>query len=118
MNRNQPSAYEYCLEPASENSAVEVVHGWIFKDDKWVAHAWCEFADRVIDLGRSTHSMDKFNYYITNRVREERCHRYSRIDFFTLVGDEGHFGPYDKELFFAPTSERDPLEVIEAGEVE
>jgi hypothetical protein len=115
MSRNQPSAYEYCLEPASENSATEVVQGWIFKEDKWVAHAWCEFADRVIDLGQSTHSMDKFNYYTTYQVSEERCRRYSRIEFFTLVGDEGHFGPYDKELFFASTCERDPLEVIASG---
>ncbi len=114
-DRNKPSAYEYCLEGASENIETEVVHGWIFKDGKWVAHAWCEFADKVIDLIESTHSMSKFDYYQKFMVSDQRCKRYSRIEFFTLVGDEKHYGPYDKNLFFAETSDEDPIDVIESG---
>ncbi len=118
MFDRKPTAWEYCLESASENAETEVVHGWIFKDGKWVSHAWCEFADRVIDLTVSTHSTDKFNYYIKYMVSDQRCRRYSRLDFFKLVGDEGHFGPYDKEFFFAETCDRDPLEVIESRKSE
>ncbi|WP_027721043.1 hypothetical protein [Maridesulfovibrio zosterae] len=114
MYNRQPSAWEYCLEGASENIETEVVHGWIFKDGVWTAHAWCEFADRVIDLALSTHSTDKSDYYTKYMVSSDRCRRYSRIEFFELVGNEKHFGPYDTDLFFAETSEQDPLEVIEA----
>ncbi|SDL33805.1 hypothetical protein SAMN05660337_2693 [Maridesulfovibrio ferrireducens] len=115
MYNRQPSSWEYCLEAASENIETEVVHGWIFKDGKWVTHAWCEFADKVIDLTESTHSMPKFEYYQRHMVSDQRCRRYSRIEFFTLVGDEKHFGPYDTELFFAETSDEDPIDVIEAN---
>lgn len=114
MYNRQPSAWEYCLEGASENAETEVVHGWIFKDGQWVTHAWCEFADRVIDLTLSTHSTDKFDFYTKYMVSSERCKRYSRIEFFELVGNEKHFGPYDKELFFAENCDQDPLEVIAA----
>lgn len=115
MFDRQPSSWEYCLEGASENTETEVVHGWIFKEGQWVTHAWCEFADKVIDLTESTHSMPKFDYYLKHMVSDERCKRYSRLEFFTLVGDEKHFGPYDKDLFFAETSDEDPIDVIAAN---
>ncbi|WP_027177624.1 hypothetical protein [Maridesulfovibrio bastinii] len=115
MFDRKPNAWEFCLEAASENIETEVVHGWIFEDGIWKTHAWCEFGDRVIDLTRSTHSMPKFDYYLKYRVSDSRQKRYSRLKFFELVGDEGHFGPYDKEFFFAESSEIDPLEIIEGG---
>lgn len=112
MFDRKPTSFESCLEAASENTETEVVHGWIFRDGVWHTHAWCEFGDRVIDLTASSHSMPKFDFYIKNNVKPERLRRYSRLEFFQLVASEGHFGPFDKDFFFAETSEEDPLKVL------
>ncbi|NJB67284.1 hypothetical protein GGQ74_000924 [Desulfobaculum xiamenense] len=114
MFDRKPTAFESCLEAASENPETEVVHGWIFRDGAWRTHAWCEFADRVIDLTASSHSMPKFDFYVKNRVTPERCRRYTRLNFFERVAETGDFGPFDKDFFFAETSEKDPLDVLGA----
>ncbi|SKA79312.1 hypothetical protein [Desulfobaculum bizertense] len=113
MFDRKPTSFESCLEAASENTRVEVVHGWIWKEEQWEAHAWCEFDDRVIDLTESRHSMPKFDFYVKFKVDPKRCKRYTRLHFFELVGDEGHFGPFDKEFFFAASSATDPLERLQ-----
>ncbi|MFK4765371.1 hypothetical protein ACI3L3_11435 [Desulfobaculum sp. SPO524] len=114
MFDRKPTSFESCLEAASENPETEVVHGWIFKDGTWQTHGWCEFADRVIDLTESSHSMPKFDYYVKFKVSPERTRRYTRLNFFERMAAEGHVGPFDKEFFFADTSDEDPLTVIAA----
>lgn len=72
-------------------------------------HAWCEIGEAVIDLTATREAIDKATYYRIMGVTPERTIRYTRLQFFTLAADQGHSGPFDEVLFFAPTTPRDPL---------
>ncbi len=104
-----PACFDMTLEIISENFDAVVVHGWISGTTQWILHAWCEFGDDVVDLSESRDPIPRSEYYPAMGVEEERIRRYSRLDFFTLVTELRHFGPFDKELFFAVTSLDDPL---------
>ncbi len=105
----RPKAFEAVIEVGSECEECVIVHGWLHVDGQWVLHAWGETAEAVYDLTESREPIKKEEYYQRLGVTEERLRRYDRIAFFTLLGDHRHFGPYDKEFFFAETSATDPL---------
>lgn len=105
----RPKAFEAVIEVGSECEECAIVHGWIHVDGKWILHAWGETEEIVYDLTETRDPLPKQEYYVKFGVTEERLKRYDRIAFFTLLGDAGHFGPYDKAFFFAETSETDPL---------
>ncbi|XPV76903.1 MAG: hypothetical protein ACNI27_02990 [Desulfovibrio sp.] len=100
------------LEFASDLAGAEIVHGWIFNSKEWILHAWGEIDGVVYDFTKTRTPFDKNEYYDFFKIEEKRCRRYERIEYFTLVGDTGSVGPYDKELFFATSSTEDPLVVI------
>ena len=109
---HKPGCFEATLEIASENHEAVVVQGWIFGSSQWILHAWCEFGDEVVDLTESRQPIPRSEYYLAMGVEEDRIRRYSRLDFFTLATEHGHFGPFDKELCFAATSPDDPLKSV------
>lgn len=106
----KPKAFEAVIEVGSECEDCAIVHGWLHADGQWVLHAWGETDAAVYDLTESRDPFRKEEYYARFGITEERLRRYTRIEFFTLLGDHRHFGPYDKDLFFAETSATDPLE--------
>ncbi len=97
------------MEVAGENADAVVVHGWIYDRTRWILHAWCEIGDVVVDLTETRSPVPKADYYAAMAATETRTRRYSRLEFFSLAAEHGHFGPFDKEFFFAETSSRDPL---------
>lgn len=105
----RPKSFEACIEVGSECEDCSIVHAWVHVDGVWTVHAWGETDIAVYDLTVTRDPMHKSEYYQEMGVTEERLKRYSRIEFFTLLGDHKHFGPYDKEFFFAETSDTDPL---------
>ncbi len=111
--QHKPGCFDMTLEIASENFEAVVVHGWIHGTSQWILHAWCELGDNVIDLSESRTPIPRSEYYSSMGIEEERIRRYSRLDFFTLATELRHFGPFDKELFFAVTSLDDPLERLQ-----
>ena len=106
---HKEQSFEAVIEVGSECEDCTIVHGWLYDGTKWVLHAWGETSDAVYDLTESRDPQHREEYYKTHGVTEERLRRYSRIEFFTLLGDTKSFGPYDKELFFATESNVDPL---------
>jgi len=107
---HRPKSFEAVIEVASECEECVVVHGWVYLENKWIVHAWSETDTAVYDLTESERPIRKEKYYEHFGITEERLRRYDRVAFFTLLGDERHFGPYDKELFFATESDSDPLD--------
>ena len=94
---------------ASENGDAFVIHGWLHHQGSWILHAWCEIGEAVIDLTETREPIDKDTYYRVMGISPERSIRYERNVFFELAAKQGHFGPFDRELFFAETSSTDPL---------
>ena len=105
----KPKSFEATLEVAAENADAVVVHGWICDRTRWVLHAWCEIGDHVVDLTETRSPVPKADYYKAKGAAETRTIKYSRLEFFTLVAEHGHLGPFDKEFFFAETASGDPL---------
>jgi hypothetical protein len=103
------SCFEATLEVASETEEAFVIHGWLYNQEYWILHAWCEVDQWVIDLTETREPIDKSTYYRVMGVTPERSIRYNRQDFFALAATHGHFGPFDKALFFAVTSSEDPI---------
>jgi hypothetical protein len=103
------NCFEAVLEVASETRDVVVVNGWLYNRRQWILHAWCELGEAVIDLTETRAAIDKPTYYRIMGVTPERTVRYTRLQFFTLAAEQGHFGPFDKVFFFANTIPRDPL---------
>ena len=105
------------MEVASESDQATVVHGWIPGEEGWIVHAWVEIdADTEIGIYDLTQSNDPFlkeTYYKKIGATEERLKRYDRVTFFTLIAETGVFGPFDKDFFFANTSKKDPLNLVE-----
>ena len=104
------SCFEATLEVASETSDAVVIHGWLYNQEHWILHAWCEIDEWVIDLTETREPIDKSTYYRIMGVTPERSIRYNRQEFFALAAEQGHFGPFDKAFFFAEKSFDDPLE--------
>ena len=102
--------FEAVLEVASENENVVIVHAWIYNGKNWILHAWCEINDDVIDLTETRSPILKSAYYEAMGVSQKRAIRYTRLEFFTLMAEHGHFGPFDKAFFFAESLSQDPLE--------
>lgn len=107
---HKPQCLEAVIEVGSECEDCLIVHAWLYDGEKWILHAWGETDEAVYDLTESREPQNRDEYYKSHGVTEERLRRYSRVEFFTLLGDTKHFGPYDKKLFFAETSSTDPLE--------
>ncbi len=103
------SCFEATLEVASETNDAVVVHGWLLNQEYWILHAWCEIDEWVIDLTETREPIDKSTYYRIMGVTPERSIRYDRQEFFALAAEHGHFGPFDKALFFAEKSSSDPI---------
>jgi hypothetical protein len=103
------SCFEATLEVASETSDAVVIHGWLRNQKRWILHAWCEIDEWVIDLTETREPIDKPAIYRIMGVTPERSIRYNRQEFFALVAEHGHFGPFDRMLFFAETASTDPL---------
>ena len=101
--------FDATLEVASENSEAVVIHGWLYHQECWILHAWCEINDRVIDLTETREPIDKSTYYRIMGVSQQRSIRYERQEFFALAAEHGHFGPFDKTFFFAEKSSGDPI---------
>ncbi|MBN2141046.1 MAG: hypothetical protein PHV85_03500 [Desulfovibrionaceae bacterium] len=105
-------SYEAALEAASENYDVDVVFAWVRQDGAWAVRAFAETPDAVLDFTEGREPLDREDYYRDLGIEEARLRRYSRLEYFTLVGEQGHLGPFDKGLFFAETSAADPLESL------
>ncbi|MCG8338556.1 MAG: hypothetical protein MJE63_28960 [Proteobacteria bacterium] len=103
------NCFDSTLEVASENHEASVVHGWLYSDNQWILHAWCEIGEEVIDLTETRAPIPKNDYYTAMGVTEERLRRYTRLEFFTLFTQEKHYGPFDKDFFYREISKRDPL---------
>ena len=101
--------FDSTLEVASENHDASVVHGWLYNDFQWILHAWCEIGDEVIDLTETRVPIPKSDYYAAMGVTEQRLRRYTRLEFFTLFVDEGHYGPFDRVFFYKEFTTKDPL---------
>lgn len=107
--------FEATLEVASENINAAVIHGWLHIQELWILHAWCEIDEWVVDLTETREPIDKFTYYSVMGVTPERSIRYNRQTFFALAAEHGHFGPFDKALFFAEKSKDDPIKRYDAA---
>jgi len=97
------------LEVASENEDAVVVQAWLHDQSRWILHSWCEIGDQVIDLTERRSSIPKTEYYAVMGVTGKRTRRYSRQTYFAMAAETGHFGPFDRGLFFAETASTDPL---------
>lgn len=100
------------LEAASENEDAVIVQAWIYGQNLWILHTWCEIGDHVIDLTERRAPIPKTEYYTAMGVTETRARRYPRQAYFAMAAESGHFGPFDRTLFFAETSLTDPLTLI------
>ncbi len=103
---------ETALEVASENEGAVVVHAWIFRDGRWVPHAFCEIDCFAVYLTRSTRAVSKANYYLMMGIVPTHCRTHTRIEFFKQMADQGHMGPFDKTFFFAAESDKDPIDEL------
>jgi hypothetical protein len=103
------SCFEATLEVAGETMGAVVIHGWLYDQESWILHAWCEVDEWVIDLTETREPIDKSTYYRIMGVTPERSIRYNRQEFFALAAELGHFGPFDKAFFFAEKSSDDPI---------
>lgn len=101
--------FDSTLEVASENHEATVIHGWLYNSSQWILHAWCEIGEDVIDLTETRAPIPKNDYYMAMGITEERLRRYTRLEFFTLFANEGHYGPFDKDFFYRETTTKDPL---------
>lgn len=106
----RPKSFEAVIEVLSEVESAEAVHAWLNNGSEWYIHAWAEAEGVVLDLTEARKPQNKDEYYQRRNVDERYCKRYTRLEFFTLMAENGGFGPYDTEFFFATTSEKDPLE--------
>lgn len=104
--------FEATLEVAAETEDVFVVHGWLNRHNQWILHAWCEIGEDVIDLTESREPINRRLYYDVMCITPERSIRYTRMEFFRLASEKGHFGPFDKTFFFTETLDHDPLKHI------
>jgi len=102
------SCFEATLEVASETRGAVVTHGWLHNRELCILHAWCEIVEWVIDLTETREPIDKATYYRIMGVTPERSIRYNRQEFFALAAELGHFGPFDKDFFFAEKTSQDP----------
>jgi len=108
LTEHKKNCFDATLEAASEFGDVTVVHAWLPVDSGWAVHAWAETEEAVLDLTVTRTPLDRAEYYEVRRVSEALIRRYPRVEFFTLVGDTGTFGPFDKDLFFALESAENP----------
>jgi hypothetical protein len=108
LSEHKKTCFEATLEAASEFGDVTVVHAWLPTESGWAVHAWAETEEAVLDLTVTRTPLDRSEYYEARRVSEVLTRRYPRVEFFTLVGDTGTFGPFDKDLFFALESAKNP----------
>lgn len=99
-----PNCFHAVLEVASENNTAEVVNGWLYNGRQWILHAWCEIGDNVIDLTVAHDPIEKAAYYRVMGVAQDKTVRYTRLAFFKLAAEHGHFGPFD-ERFSSPPIE-------------
>ncbi|MGE4470706.1 MAG: hypothetical protein AB7D47_11285 [Desulfovibrio sp.] len=106
----RPQSFEAVLEVVSENETAEAVHSWLFNGAEWYVHAWAEVEGHVFDLTESRQPIDRETYYRANHVRESAIRRYSRVEFFTNMAEQGHVGPFDTAFFYTTVSRTDPLE--------
>jgi hypothetical protein len=102
-------SFEAVLEIVSENEDAEAVHGWLYNGCEWFAHGWAEIGETVFDLTETRSTLDKAEFYAANHIDPRRCKRYGRLEYFTLMAEKETVGPFDKEFFFAATTEKDPL---------
>ena len=114
-SQHTPECFMAVLEVASENDDAVVVQAWLHNQHRWILHSWCEIGDQVIDLTESRSSIPKTEYHTVMGVTETLARRYSRQTYFVMAADAGHFGPFDKKLFFADTTSTDPLEASPGG---
>ena len=105
-------SFEAALEVASENEEAVVVHAWVYRKGRWVPHAWCEMDGFAVDLTRSTRAVARAEYYLMMGIAPVRCRTYTRLEFFEQMADQGHMGPFDQTFFFAPESDKDPVEEL------
>jgi hypothetical protein len=108
-------SFEAALEVASETEDAVVVHAWVHREGRWVPHAWCEIDGFAVDLTRNSRAVPKADYYLLMSITPRRMRTYSRLQFFCLMADHQHLGPFDSTFFFAPESKKDPIEVILSG---
>lgn len=97
------------IEAASENETAEVVFCWVPDSGGWRVQAWAEMEGHVLDFTESRTPIAIADYYKDMGVTAERCRRFSRVEYFTMVADSGSFGPFDKEFFPGLSSAVDPL---------
>jgi hypothetical protein len=105
-------SFETALEVAGENEEAVAVHAWVYREGRWVPHAWCEIDGFAVDLTRSTQASAKADYYLRMGIMPLRCRTYTRLEFFEQMADQGHLGPFDQTFFFAPESDKDPVEEL------
>lgn len=110
LTGHKKSCFEATLEAASEFGDVTVVHAWLPTENGWAVHAWAENNEAVLDLTVTRTPQNRGEYYETRQVDEHLIRRYPRVEFFTMVGDTGGFGPFDKKLFFALEAEKRPAQ--------
>lgn len=108
-------SFEAALEVASETEDAVVVHAWVHREGRWVPHAWCEIDGFAVDLTRNSRAVPKADYYLLMSITPHRMRTYSRLQFFCLLAEHQHLGPFDRTFFFASESEKDPIEVILSG---
>jgi hypothetical protein len=108
-------SFEAALEVASETEEAVVVHAWVFREKRWVPHAWCEVDGFAVDLTRNSRAVPKADYYLLMGITPHRTRTYSRLQFFCLMAEHQHLGPFDSTFFFAPELKKDPIEVILDG---
>lgn len=105
----RPACFDATLEVAAETPSAVVVHAWILSGKQWILHAWCEIGDDVVDLTVGRAPIPREDYYSAMGVDEGRSLRYTRIEFFENMARFGHSGPFRRDLFFAETSDADPI---------
>jgi len=92
------------------------VHAWVYREGRWVPHAWCEIDGLAVDLTRNNRAISKADYYPMMGITPHRTRTYSRLQFFCLMAEHKHLGPFDSFFFFAPESKKDPIDVILSGD--
>jgi hypothetical protein len=105
----RPACFNATLEVAAETTSAVVVHGWLFSGKRWILHAWCEIGEDVVDLTADRAPIPRETYYSAMGATEARSIRYGRLEFFENMASSGHAGPFRRDLFFAETSDADPI---------